>query len=137
MSTGRVVIVSDHDAVASAYVGVGVPQGDTVLRIVDPQSRECQGQGRVGEIWLDGTCKGAGYYQDPTKTAEAFHGIIKGEEGGRVYLQTGDQGFMYDGHLYITGRIKDLIIIRGKNIYPQVSELDRTFTSCAQSAMLA
>ena len=87
---------------------------------MNPDTRECQGQGRVGEIWLDGPSKTRGYFDDETKTAEAFRGLVKGEEeGGRVYLQTGDQGFLWEGELFITGRIKDLIIVRGRNLYPQ------------------
>ena len=64
------------------------------------------------------------YFDDEEKTQAAFRGIIKGQENsGHIYLQTGDQGFLYKGELFITGRIKDLIIVRGRNLYPQVRRL--------------
>lgn len=123
MATGRVELVEESHHGSSAYVGVGMGQGDTMVRIVHPESMECQGEGRVGEIWLDGSCKGAGYYDNEQNTKESFGGMIRGEEAsGRTYLRTGDQGFLYRGVLYITGRIKDLIIIRGRNLYPQVKK---------------
>ena len=121
---GEVVLVPEGSPGATAYVGVGTPAKNTMVRIIKPETRECQGEGRTGEIWLDGPCKANGYFCDEAKTKAAFGGVIKGEEdSGHIYLQTGDQGFMYHGNLYITGRIKDLIIVRGRNIYPQVGSL--------------
>lgn len=68
----------------------------------------------------------AGYFADDANTQAAFHGVIADERdpnnGQHTYLQTGDQGFLHQGELFITGRIKDLIIIRGRNFYPQVME---------------
>jgi len=111
---------------AVCYVGLGKPYDDgSVCRIVDPNTCECLGEGRSGEIWLDGPSKTKGYFADEEKTAASFHAIIKGEgESGHQYLRTGDQGFLWDGDLFITGRMKDLIIIRGRNLYPQVGWYD-------------
>ena len=121
-ATGQVKILPANTPGAACYVGVGTTfsQDGTTCRIVNPDSRECQGECRIGEIWLDGPSKTRGYFADEVKTEEAFRGVIKGEENtGHVYLQTGDQGFLYQGNLFITGRIKDLIIVRGRNLYPQ------------------
>jgi acyl-CoA synthetase (AMP-forming)/AMP-acid ligase II len=74
----------------------------------------------VGEIWLDGPSKTRGYFNDVEKTKGAYNGVIKGEEGKRTYLQTGDQGFLWQGELFFTGRLKDLIVVRGgRTLYPQ------------------
>lgn len=62
-----------------------------------------------------------GYFGDEAQSAVAFHGRLTGDSSGTQYLRTGDQGFLHHGALYVTGRIKDLIIIRGRNIYPQVT----------------
>lgn len=121
-STGKVVLVPEDTPGAACYVGVGGPykEDGTQCRIVNPDTRVCQGQGHIGEIWLDGPSKTKGYFDDDVKTQESFRGLIKGEEdSGHVYLQTGDQGFLWHGELFITGRIKDLIIVRGRNLYPQ------------------
>ena len=121
-STGKIVLVPEDTPGAACYVGVGGPykEDGTQCRIVNPDTRECQGQGFIGEIWLDGPSKTRGYFDDDVKTQESFRGLIKGEEdSGHVYLQTGDQGFLWNDELFITGRIKDLIIVRGRNLYPQ------------------
>ena len=121
-ATGKIELVPTETPGAACYVGVGGPysKDGTQCRIVNPDTGECQGQGRIGEIWLDGPSKTRGYFDDEEKTKAAFRGMIKGEEHlGHVYLQTGDQGFLWKDELFITGRIKDLIIVRGRNLYPQ------------------
>jgi len=70
---------------------VGKPAGSTVLHIVSPDTREDQGEGRVGEIWLDGPCKALGYFADEEKTRKAFHGVIQGDDDHHIYLQTGEE----------------------------------------------
>jgi thioester reductase-like protein len=98
-------------------VSSGKPAAGTIVRIVDPQSREALGEGRVGEIWLAGPSKGGGYWQRAEATSETFGARIKGEDE-HTYLRTGDLGFLYEGELFVCGRIKDLIIVRGVNCYP-------------------
>lgn len=98
-------------------VSSGKPAAGTVVRIVDPQSRQALGEGRVGEIWLDGPSKGGGYWHRPDVTAETFGARIAGDEE-HSYLRTGDLGFLYEGELFVCGRTKDLIIVRGVNTYP-------------------
>ena len=85
--------------------------------IVDPQTQIEQSENRIGEIWLTGPCVAQGYWNKPEKTAATFKAKVKGRE--ESYLRTGDFGFISNGELYVTGRIKDLILIRGQNLYPE------------------
>ena len=98
-------------------VSCGKPVAGNVVRIVDPQSKQALGDGRVGEIWVDGASKGGGYWHRPEATAETFGARIAGDED-HTYLRTGDLGFLYEGELFVCGRTKDLIIVRGVNCYP-------------------
>ena len=86
--------------------------------IVDPATlTECAPDG-VGEVWVKGSSVAKGYWNNPEKTAETFHASLA-DTGEGPFLRTGDLGFLHDGELFITGRVKDLIIIRGRNHYPQ------------------
>ncbi len=98
-------------------VSCGKPAEGNVVRIVDPETRQALGEGRVGEIWVDGPSKGGGYWNRPELTAETFGARLAGDDG-RGYLRTGDLGFLYEGELFVCGRSKDLIIVRGVNCYP-------------------
>ena len=105
---------------ATELVGCGVPFPEHELRIVDEQGQVLP-ERRVGEIIARGQSVSAGYYENPEATAESFPG-----DG---FLHSGDLGYLADGQLYVCGRIKDLIIIRGANFHPQdlewsVSELE-------------
>ncbi len=72
----------------------------------------------MGEIWISGGNIAEGYWNRPEETKHTFGAHIVGTHEG-PFLRTGDLGFMQDGHLYITGRLKDLLIVRGRNYYPQ------------------
>lgn len=85
------------------------------VRIVDPATRAVLPDGKVGEIWVRGGSVAMGYWRSPERTRETFHAVTA--DGAGPYLRTGDLGFFTDGELYITGRIKDLIIVNGCNIY--------------------
>jgi acyl-CoA synthetase (AMP-forming)/AMP-acid ligase II len=98
-------------------VGCGRPSQGVTVRVVDPQRRVALEDGRVGEIWVDSPSKAAGYFGLEEATLETFRARLPGDD--RDYLRTGDLGFIQDGEIYICGRLKDLIIIRGRNIYPQ------------------
>ncbi len=108
-------------------VSVGKAYGDTQIAIVDPAS-QLQGQrlepNQIGEIWIRGKSVGMGYWQQP----EASHELFQAELDGQHWLRSGDLGFLYQDQLYITGRIKDLIILQGQNYAPQ------SFESSAESA---
>ena len=101
---------------ASVLVSCGRPVGRQDLRIVDPQTREVCEPDRIGEVWISGPNVAMGYWGKPNETQETFGASLSGRP--EAYLRTGDLGFLRDGELYITGRIKDLIIIRGQNHYP-------------------
>ncbi|GAA2911222.1 fatty acyl-AMP ligase [Streptosporangium fragile] len=97
-------------------VGCGRPTGMSV-RIVDPVTRAALPPGRIGEIWVRGESVARGYWQREEATRDAFGGWTTGGDG--PFLRTGDLGFLLDGELYVTGRIKDVVIVNGRNLYPQ------------------
>jgi amino acid adenylation domain-containing protein len=99
-------------------VACGFPASNHSVKIVDPEKLVQLADGKVGEIWTSGPSLAHGYWQHPQETAQAF----VCQEGER-WLRTGDLGFIHARQLYIMGRRKDLIIIRGQNIYPQDIEL--------------
>lgn len=95
---------------------------DQRVVIVDPETRiECPA-GTIGEIWTKSGSVAQGYWRNEAETERAFRAHIA-NTGEGPFLRTGDLGFMIDGELFVTGRIKDLIIIRGVNVYPQDVEL--------------
>ncbi|WKN24386.1 non-ribosomal peptide synthase/polyketide synthase [Azotobacter vinelandii] len=93
------------------------------LLIVDPRSGEALGDGLVGEIWSSGPSVAQGYWRNPQATAQVFV-----ERDGRTWLRTGDLGFRQRGELFVTGRLKDMLIVRGQNLYPQ--DIERTVEEC-------
>ena len=103
-------------------VSSGHAVGTTRVVAVDPETREQCPENRVGEIWVSGPIVAKGYWNRPEETAETFGGRLVGSDEG-PFLRTGDLGFIRDGECYVTGRLKDVIIIRGINHYPQDIEL--------------
>ncbi|MCB9278599.1 MAG: amino acid adenylation domain-containing protein [Lewinellaceae bacterium] len=97
-------------------VGCGYLNEFTDVRIVDPATGKTVGDGGLGEIWVAGKNVSPGYWNNPAATAAVFGAKIKGID--RSYLKTGDLGFVHNGQLYVTGRIKELIILNGQNFYP-------------------
>jgi acyl-CoA synthetase (AMP-forming)/AMP-acid ligase II len=103
-------------------VGCGYAIPDTRLAIVEPHSRRRLAPDTVGELWIQGAHVAGAYWDNPEASAATLHARIDGESG--EWLRSGDLGFLdANGQLFITGRIKDLIIIRGTNHYPQDIEL--------------
>ncbi|MFI5496356.1 amino acid adenylation domain-containing protein [Actinoplanes sp. NPDC051859] len=98
-------------------VGSGALPHEQALRIVDPDSREPCEPGVVGEIWISGGSVARGYWNRTDAVADTFGARLAG--GTVPFLRTGDLGFVRDGQLFVTGRRKDLIVIRGRNHYPQ------------------
>jgi acyl-CoA synthetase (AMP-forming)/AMP-acid ligase II len=102
-------------------VSCGPPAGQLVA-IVDPESGAARGPGQVGEIWVHGENVAGRYWRQPDRTREVFEAVLvdppAGYPGG-PWLRTGDLGLRHDGELYITGRLKDLLIVAGRNHYPQ------------------
>ena len=99
-------------------VGCGHAWLDTEVRIVDPETCTQCADNQVGEIWVSGSSIAQGYWHQPEKTTETFQAKLV-DMGERNFLRTGDLGFIQNGELFITGRIKDVIIIWGRNHYPQ------------------
>ncbi len=122
----KVAIAAQPGKDTRAQVGCGFARG-CELAIVEPQTRQLLPQGEIGEVWVSGGSMAQGYWGLPEETENTFHARLTNGSPQR-YMRTGDLGFLLDGELYITGRIKDLIIIRGRNIYPQDIEL--TVESC-------
>jgi acyl-CoA synthetase (AMP-forming)/AMP-acid ligase II len=107
------------------------------LRIVDPHERTVLEPGRIGEIWISGQSVAAGYWNRPDITAQIFQAYTAGGEG--PYLRTGDLGTLLDDELYVTGRHKDVLIVHGRNLYPQdiehfVREIHPALTAGAGAA---
>ncbi|HYI00848.1 AMP-binding protein, partial [Hyalangium sp.] len=110
------------EAPATSLVGCGAAHADVEVIIVDPHARSRCEERRVGEIWIAGPSVAGGYWDKPEATARTFRAQLA--DGTGPYLRTGDLGFLWEGELFVTGRIKDVLIIRGKNHYPQ--DLERT-----------
>jgi acyl-CoA synthetase (AMP-forming)/AMP-acid ligase II len=98
------------------------PVLDHEVRVVDLAIGEPLPEGRVGEIWLRGPSVSRGYWDNEQATAETFHGSLSPQDGG--YLRTGDLGVLLAGELYVTGRVKETIIVHGRNLYPQDIEYE-------------
>lgn len=103
----------------AAVVGCGRPWGDTRVDIVDPDARVRVPDGAVGEIWVRGSSVAQGYWMRPELSERTFRARIEGDEADEGCLRTGDLGFLRDGQLYVTGRLKDLIIVNGRKYVPQ------------------
>jgi acyl-CoA synthetase (AMP-forming)/AMP-acid ligase II len=102
-------------------VGNGFVRPDTTLKIVDPDSREELPPAKVGEIWLRGPSVAKGYWERPDESRETFEAICASD--GERYLRTGDLGFFRERQLFICGRIKDLVIVNGRNHHAADLEL--------------
>jgi acyl-CoA synthetase (AMP-forming)/AMP-acid ligase II len=109
-------------------VGCGTSLAGEDIAIVDGARHMRLGAVRIGEIWVRGSNVAQGYWNRTAATEETFHACLAGEDG-RPWLRTGDLGCLDEqGELYVTGRIKDVIIIRGINHYPQ--DIEHTVESC-------
>ncbi|MFE9675365.1 condensation domain-containing protein [Streptomyces sp. NPDC006259] len=120
------------DSQVRRLVGSGRAAADQEVLIVEPESRIPLPERRVGEIWVRGASVALGYWDDPQASEQAFgartapradDGGGIGRAGDAAYLRTGDLGFLADGELFVTGRRKDLLIVRGRNFYPTDIEL--------------
>ena len=122
LEQNRVVAsIGEQEGTTRAIVGCGKSLEEKIL-IVDPESLTPRPDNQVGEIWVHGPTVAAGYWNRPDLTQQTFHAYLANTEEG-PFLRTGDLGFLQDGELFVTGRLKDVIIIRGQNHYPQDIEL--------------
>ncbi|MFF7097383.1 fatty acyl-AMP ligase [Streptomyces rubradiris] len=133
LELGRLVPATGGQA--RALIGCGtavVPHND--LRIVEPDTGRVLPEGRVGEIWTRGRSVADGYWKRPLETRETFGGVTADGESG--FLRTGDLGVLHGGELFVTGRIKDMLVLAGRNVYPQdiehqVQQLSELFAATA------
>ena len=126
LTQDKVVAIAPEHPNAKAVVSCGHTWlGDEII-IVNPDKVQCASD-EVGEIWATGTGIGKGYWQREEQTEATFRATLANNPD-KTYLRTGDLGFIQDGELYITGRIKDMMILWGRNHYPQ--HIEETVESC-------
>ncbi len=122
----REVVLCEPGEHAIELVGNGPPLPDAEVCAVNPETRARLGERLIGELWIRGAHVASGYWQRPEVNAEVFEARLKDEDGDperAPWLRSGDLGFIHEGEVYIVGRIKDLIILNGRNVYPQDVEL--------------
>lgn len=136
LSRGRVAGTAG-DAVPIVSCG-GPPEGHELL-VVDPDSGRVLADGEVGEIWVHGPNVAAGYHRRPELTGSTFGATPADRAGPHRYLRTGDLGCLRDGELFVTGRMSGLLVVAGRNLYPQDIErtVDRAHPSVHRSVAFA
>jgi acyl-CoA synthetase (AMP-forming)/AMP-acid ligase II len=118
LEQNRVVANLDNeDGTTRTIVGCGGCLEQNI-QIVNPESLTACPDNHIGEIWVSSPSVAGGYWNKPELTKQTFHAYLP-DTGERPFLRTGDLGFLHEGELFVTGRIKDVIIIRGQNHYPQ------------------
>ena len=120
-------------------VACGLPADGVVVRVVDPVSTQEVPDGEEGEIWVTSEAKGVGYWEKAKLTSQTFQAHTLSEDDRVGYLRTGDLGFTKDGQIYISGRLKDMVIIRGHNIHPNDVEylLERSYPTLRAGCTVA
>ncbi|MFQ5794226.1 MAG: AMP-binding protein [Candidatus Bipolaricaulia bacterium] len=118
----QAVAASERDGGTQTLVGCGQALLDQKILIVHPEKLTPCLPDQVGEIWVSSPSVAQGYWNRPEEMERTFNAYLS-DTGEGPFLRTGDLGFVYDGELFVTGRLKDLIIIRGHNHYPQDIEL--------------
>lgn len=126
----RGVAEPTDDGSGVRLTGCGVGAADQQILIADPVTLHRREPGRIGEIWVSGPSVAAGYWRQPDLTAEVFGARLVGSDAG-PFLRTGDLGFVLDGQLVVTGRRKDVLIVRGHNYYPH--DIERTAEACHEA----
>lgn len=121
------VSASDGSHETQRLVSCGCADRADGVRIVDPDSGEVCADGRIGEIWLTGASIAQGYWQKPEASERTF--VV--DSSGRRWLRSGDLGFIDGGDLFVSGRLKDLIIVRGRNFYPH--DLERAVAAACDA----
>jgi acyl-CoA synthetase (AMP-forming)/AMP-acid ligase II len=122
LESDRIEQVNLGEGDAQTLVACGSSKLGQKIVIANPETNVQCAPHEIGEIWLSGESVAQGYWNRTEENERTFGARLVGDDGD-VYLRTGDLGFLLDNELYITGRLKDLIIIRGSNHYPQDIEL--------------
>ena len=135
LDQNRVVEVGAFELSGREIVGCGKSVDGQTFSIVNPNDQTRCSEDQVGEIWVRGPGVAQGYWGNVDETNATYNAYVKHENGEPVddgpHLRTGDMGFVLEGELFVTGRIKDLIIVRGRNHYPQ--DIERTVEKCHKS----
>jgi 8-amino-7-oxononanoate synthase len=113
----RAVPIAAGEGGARALVGCGQTMPDQQIVIADPHLLTSVPAGQVGEVWVSGPSVAQGYWQRIDETQQTFRACLQ-DTGEGPFLRTGDLGFRHDGELFVTGRLKDLVIVHGRNHYP-------------------
>jgi len=122
LARGKAQLTTEVSEINSStqIVSCGTPIAQVDVKIVDPERHVALPEGRIGEIWLAGIGKCLGYWNNPELTLKQFHArLVDDSPYDDGHLRTGDMGFFHNGELFVCGRIKDMIILRGQNYYPQ------------------
>lgn len=119
----QAILSTDASNDRCSLVSCGQNLSDQEVRIVDAETLTLCAEGKIGEIWVKGNSVAEGYWNKPEETEHTFGARLADSQDG-PFLRTGDLGFVHEGELYITGRLKNLIISEGKNHYPQ--DIERT-----------
>ena len=127
LASGRAVPVCAGGEDSYEIVSCGRQLKDERVVIVHPDTRCMCKEGCVGEIWVHGDNVADGYWQNEDATIDVFRARLAGTQEGS-FLRTGDLGLILNGEIYITGRLKDVIIVRGENHYPQ--DIEATVQAC-------
>ncbi len=113
----RRIVTATREHGSTELVGCGGTVLATEVAIVEPETGRRVGPDELGEIWVSGPIVAAGYWNRPQESESTFRARIAGDDSGRTYLRTGDLGFLYEGELFICGRVKNLMIVNGVNYY--------------------
>jgi len=122
LAMGKASVTTEVSEIGGSaqIISCGNPLAGLEVKIVDPEGHFVLKPGRVGEIWLAGSGKCRGYWNNTELTLKQFRArLVDDTPYDDGFLRTGDMGFFHDGELYVCGRIKDMIILRGQNYYPQ------------------
>jgi acyl-CoA synthetase (AMP-forming)/AMP-acid ligase II/alkylation response protein AidB-like acyl-CoA dehydrogenase/acyl carrier protein len=120
LEANQVHMVAAGGLDAREVVGCGPAAAGTTVLVVDPDTRTLAAPHRVGEVWVAGPGVARGYWRRRADTEAVFGARLAGNDGAAgPFLRTGDLGFLRDGELFLTGRLKELLIVNGRNIYPQ------------------
>ncbi len=122
LERGRLAAAGAESPGARALVGCGRVVGGQTAAIVDPETRLPCADGVIGEIWVKGPSVAGGYWGRPEESEATFRATLA-STGEGPFLRTGDLGFVHGGELFVAGRAKDLVIVRGRNHFPQDLEL--------------
>jgi amino acid adenylation domain-containing protein len=115
----NIVREAGYGEATKVVVGCGFPVSGTEIKIIDPKTLKDLPERLIGEIWVGGQSVAGGYWNGSGDDQRAFEAVL----GKGLFFRTGDLGFLVNGQLFVTGRLKDLIIVHGRNFYPQDVEL--------------